>query len=133
MVTISELKTAEEVHAKDMQDPEYRREHERTRLASDVAIRVIQYRVRHGLSQTDLAKRLGMRQPNVARLESGEHEPTIATLSLLARVLNQDFSIDVKPSRMGLRHPAPDTSARTPDRKTPRGGSRILTPAAHSN
>jgi len=116
MVKISELKTAEEIHAKDMRDPEYRREYERTRLANDVAIRVIQYRVRHGLSQTELAKRLGMRQPNVARLESGEHEPTIATLSLLAHVLKQDFSIEVKPSRMGLRRPAPDTGARTSDR-----------------
>jgi ribosome-binding protein aMBF1 (putative translation factor) len=101
MVKISELETAEEVHAEDMQDPEYRREYERTRLASDVAIRVIQYRVKHGLSQTDLAKRLGMRQPNA--------------------------------SRTGLRRPAPDTDARTPGRKTPRGGSRILTPAAHSS
>jgi ribosome-binding protein aMBF1 (putative translation factor) len=63
--------------------PEYRREHERTRLANDVAIRVIQYRAMHGLSQAELARRLGTRQPNVARLESGEHEPTIATLSLV--------------------------------------------------
>jgi transcriptional regulator with XRE-family HTH domain len=76
VVKLSELKTAEEVRTDDMQDPEYRREHERTRLANDVAIRVIQYRVRHGLSQAEPARRLGTRQPNVARLESGEHEPT---------------------------------------------------------
>jgi transcriptional regulator with XRE-family HTH domain len=130
MVKISELKAAEEVHAKDMRDAEYRREYERTRLANDVAIRVIQYRVRHGLSQTELAKRLGMRQPNVARLESGEHEPTIATLSLLAEVLNQDFSIEVKPSRMGLRRRAPGTGARASDREASRDGNRILAPAA---
>jgi DNA-binding transcriptional regulator YiaG len=113
MVKISQLKTAETIRANDMRDPEYRREYERTRLANEVAIRVTQYRVKHGLSQAELARRLGMRQPNVARLESGEHEPTIATLSLLAQVLKQDFSVDVKPSRMGLRHHAPDATART--------------------
>jgi ribosome-binding protein aMBF1 (putative translation factor) len=106
MVKLSELKTAEEVRTDDMQDRKYRREYERTRLANDVATRVIQYRVRHGLSQAELAKRLGTRQPNVARLESGEHEPTIATLSLLAQVLKQDFSVDIKPSRTRLRRPA---------------------------
>jgi hypothetical protein len=41
MVKLSQLKTAEEVRANDMQDPEYRREYERTRLANDVAIKVI--------------------------------------------------------------------------------------------
>ena len=81
MVKLSELKTAEEVRADDMQDPEYRREYERTRLANDVAIRVIQYRVRHGLSQDELARRLGTRQPNVARLESGTRQPPQITLS----------------------------------------------------
>jgi hypothetical protein len=37
MVKISELKTSDEVRSNDMQDPEYRRENERTRLANDVA------------------------------------------------------------------------------------------------
>jgi ribosome-binding protein aMBF1 (putative translation factor) len=109
MVKLSQLKTAEEVRANDMQDLEYRREYERTRLANDVAIKVIQYRVKHGLSQADLARLLGMRQPNIARLESGDHEPTFATLSLLANVLKQDFSVDIKPSRVRLRRPARST------------------------
>jgi ribosome-binding protein aMBF1 (putative translation factor) len=109
MVKLSELKTTGQVRADDLRDPEYRREYERTRLANDVAIRVIQYRVKHGLSQSELARRLGMRQPNVARLEAGEHEPSIATLSLLAQVLKQYFSIDVKPTRMSLRRPAGTT------------------------
>lgn len=130
MVKISELKTSEEVRSNDMQDPEYRREYERTRLANDVAIRVIQYRVRNGLSQAELARRLGMRQPNIARLESGGHEPTIATLSLLAQVLKQDFSVDIKPSRMRLRRAAVTTGERSPSRTAILGGRRALTTAA---
>ena len=129
MVKLSELKTAEKVRVDDMQDPEYRREYERTRLANDVAIRVIQS-VRHGLSQAELARRLGTRQPNVARLESGEHEPTIATLSLLAQVLKQDFSVDVKPSRTRLRRPAPTNRELASSRRPVPGGRRALAPAA---
>jgi transcriptional regulator with XRE-family HTH domain len=133
MVKISDLKTSREIQSNDMQDPEYRREYERSRLANDVAIRVIQYRVKHGLSQAELARRLGMRQPNVARLESGDHEPTIATLSLLAQVLKQDFSVDVKPSRMSLRRPAQRAGRRAPGRTPVLGSGRALAPAASAS
>jgi ribosome-binding protein aMBF1 (putative translation factor) len=68
----SELRNADEIHAQDMRDLDYRREYERTRLASDVAIKVIRYRADHGLSQAQLARMLGWRQPDVARLEVGD-------------------------------------------------------------
>ena len=57
MVKLSELRSAEEIHEQDMRDLDYRREHERTRLANDVAIKVIRYRVDHGLTQAALARR----------------------------------------------------------------------------
>jgi transcriptional regulator with XRE-family HTH domain len=112
MVKLSELRTANEVRAGDMQDLDYRREYERTRLANDVAIKVIQYRVANRLSQAELARRLGMLQPNIARLESGEREPSLSTLSRLAQVLNQDFSVEVKRGRLRLRNPARGISER---------------------
>jgi hypothetical protein len=37
MVKLSELRGAEEIHEQDMRDLDYRRGHERTRLANDVA------------------------------------------------------------------------------------------------
>ena len=82
------------------------REHERTRLANDVAIRVIRYRVDHGLSQAALARQLGMRQPHIARLEAGDHEPSLTMLARLSTGLGLDFSVEVKPDRMRLRHAA---------------------------
>ena len=100
---LSDLRSAGEIHEQDMSDPEYRREHERTKLANDVAIRVLAYRTRHGMSQTELARKLGMRQPNIARLESGEHEPSLSTLAKLAEVLGLDFSIEIKPTGLKLR------------------------------
>ncbi|HVB44074.1 MAG TPA: helix-turn-helix transcriptional regulator, partial [Streptosporangiaceae bacterium] len=58
---------------------------------------------------------LGMPQPHVARLESGEHNPTLATLARLAEALNLDFSVEVKRGRMKLRYPA--RSASEPERE----------------
>lgn len=133
MVKLSELRKAEDVRADHMRDAEYRQENERTQLANDVAIKVIQFRVANGLSQADLARRLGMRQPNVARLESGDHEPSLKTLALLANVLDQDFSVDVKPSRLKLRHPARSTPTGPRDRRlslAARGATRKNADAA---
>jgi ribosome-binding protein aMBF1 (putative translation factor) len=109
MVKLSELPTAGEVREQDMTDLDYRREYERTRLANDVAIKVIQYRAARGLSQSALARMLGMRQPNVARLESGDHEPSLSTLARLSSALGLDFTVIVKPDRMALRYTARDS------------------------
>jgi len=117
MVKLSELPTEAEVHEQDMRDLDYRREIERTRLANDVAIKVIQYRVTHSLSQAALARLVGMRQPNIARLEAGDHEPSLSTLSRLSAALGLDFSVDVKPDRMKLRYAARDSHPGTHERK----------------
>lgn len=107
MVKLSELRAEADIHDRDMRDdPEYRREIERTQLANDVAIKVIRYRTDHGMTQAALARTLGMRQPHVARLEAGEHEPSVATLARLADVLGLDFSLDIKRGRTRLRYPA---------------------------
>lgn len=55
------------------------------------------------LSQTALARILGMHQPAVARLEAGDHEPSLATLSRLARKLGVEFHIDITPDTFKLR------------------------------
>ncbi len=106
MPKLSELKTAGEIAAGELADPEIRREHERTALAHAVAMRVIGYRVDHGLSQTGLAQMVGMHQPAIARLEAGDHEPSLTTLSRLAKALGIEFHIDITPDTFGLRDTA---------------------------
>lgn len=106
MVKLSELRSAEQIAAEELRDPQVRREYERTAFANAVAIRIIRYRAEHGLSQTALARRVGMRQPAIARLEAGEHEPSLATLARLAQGLGIDFSIDITPSALELKDTA---------------------------
>ncbi len=80
-------KTASHLAVEEARDSEVAAELARTGVANQLAILVIQYRVDHDLTQTALARQLGMSQPAVARLEAGDHEPSVATLMRLARHL----------------------------------------------
>jgi ribosome-binding protein aMBF1 (putative translation factor) len=96
---LSDLPTHEQVLAEHLDaDPEYRREWERTALARAMAVKVISYRAEHGLSQSALAGRLKMTQPAVARLESGQHNPTFPMLLRLSEALGVELAIDISPT-----------------------------------
>lgn len=95
---LTELKTNQELIAQQLRtDPEFRAEWERTALGRAVAVAIVRYRAQNDLSQRDLAKRLGMKQPQVARLELGEVNPSIETLMRISSQLGIEFTIDVRP------------------------------------
>ena len=89
-MTVRDRRTGKGLRTRGLED---REKPDRTHLAHEVAKRVTAYRAEHKLTQAELARMLGMRQPHVARLEAEEHEPSLATLSRLARVLNMEFHI----------------------------------------
>lgn len=64
-----------------------------------LARQLADYRRRHGLSQRALARELGLPHSTVTRLEHGEHEPRISTLSVLADFLNRDLSLQIRPGQ----------------------------------
>lgn len=87
----------DEVLQTQLQNPEFRDYWERTAFARAIANRLIRYRTETGLSQTALARKIGISQPAVARLESGEHDPRPATLFRLSRELGLRFNLDIHP------------------------------------
>lgn len=95
---LSELKTNDEILQEELRsDPEFRAEWERTALGRAVALAIVRYRAEHCLSQRELAQRLEMKQPQVARLELGEVNPSIETITRIASQLRIEFTIDVRP------------------------------------
>lgn len=60
----------------------------------DIARQLIAFRLDHGLSQAELARRCGMSQPAIARLERGDHEPRLATLRRVAHALDAQLVMD---------------------------------------
>lgn len=75
-------------------DPEYEAALEELSPYEAIARQLIAFRIEHGLSQTELARRCGVSQPAIARLERGEHEPRLATLRRVAHALDADLVLD---------------------------------------
>lgn len=126
MVAKVKLVRAKDVLTKHLEDPEFRAAWERLALARAVAIAVVGYRAKQGLTQAQLAQRLGVRQPHIARLELGEHTPSIEMLQRLSRVLGLRFIVEVAPARKG----SPKSALRLPKgvelvEDVVAGGSRV--------
>ncbi|MCG5435631.1 helix-turn-helix domain-containing protein [Micromonospora foliorum] len=92
----SELKTSQQIigHAR-RQDPVFRAEWDRTAFAREVALRIVGYRTANQLTQTALARKVGMTQSVIARLESGDQPPSIATLVKLSKGTGMEFDVKI--------------------------------------
>jgi ribosome-binding protein aMBF1 (putative translation factor) len=67
-----------------------------TRAAQALGAAVRDWRRIHGMSQSELARRLGMAQPNVGRLERGEVSPGLGMLQRLAAVTGGEVRLAVR-------------------------------------
>jgi transcriptional regulator with XRE-family HTH domain len=78
-------------------DPSFRAEWQRLAPAREFAATLLRYRAEHKLNQRELAKQLGVSQPRVVKLESGEHNPEIDTIIKAVKRLGIEFVLDVAP------------------------------------
>jgi ribosome-binding protein aMBF1 (putative translation factor) len=102
-MTTPRTATASDSLKKRLRNPDFRREWDRTALARAVALRLVEYRADYGLSQTALARKLQMQQPAIARLEAGDHNPSVDTLVRLSQGLGIDFHIDITPKHVEVQ------------------------------
>jgi transcriptional regulator with XRE-family HTH domain len=113
-----------------LDDPETRAEWDRTQLARDVSIWLLRYRRDHKLTQIELAEQLGWKQPVIARLERGDHEPSIATLQRLVERLGTRATIEIRPERVEVHFGRTTGRVRSTKRaKAPRPVTRRMVPA----
>ena len=77
-------------------DPEFREELETLGPEFALARALIEARSRAGLSQSDVAARMGTSQPSVARLESGR-KPTLKALERYAEAVGMKVEIRLVP------------------------------------
>ncbi len=80
-----------------LSDPSFRAEWQRLAPAREFATTLLRYRAEHRLNQRELAKKLGVSQPRVVKLESGEHNPEIDTIIKAVKRLGIEFVLDVAP------------------------------------
>jgi transcriptional regulator with XRE-family HTH domain len=75
---------ARTLHKRWMKKPDYRKAYEELEPVFELADQLIEARRRAGLTQAQLAERMGTRQSVIARLESGRHPPSWRMLTRYA-------------------------------------------------
>ncbi|HEX4069412.1 MAG TPA: helix-turn-helix domain-containing protein [Candidatus Babeliales bacterium] len=94
---MSKRPTFEEFQKEAMKDPEFRAEYEALNAEFELIRQFIKARQKAHISQTDLAKKLKVQQPAIARLEGGGYAKTsIAKLSQVAKVLGYSLKISLQ-------------------------------------
>ena len=86
---------ADDVAEWEAADPAFKAERERMRPYAELAKLVVRLRALEGLSQEELARRMGTTKASISRLESGRHRPTVETLRRLAEALGGRLTLTI--------------------------------------
>jgi len=85
-----------------LKDPDFARRFEKAGEAWDVAIKLASLRKASGLSQKELAKRVGTSQQQISRLESPSYEGhSLSMLRRVAEVLGATVHVEIQPPKTG--------------------------------
>jgi DNA-binding XRE family transcriptional regulator len=80
------------------EDPSLKEEFEKADRAWDIAFQMYDLRKKAGLTQTQLAKLVGTKQSNIARIESADYTGyTLKTLEKVAKALQARLEIKIVP------------------------------------
>ena len=81
----------------DLKKPEFKEAFDAEDLPARLALRIAELRQQEGLSQAQLAKRLGAKQQLIARIESLDHtNMTLSTLQKIAEALHRRLVVDLR-------------------------------------
>lgn len=80
------------------EDPAYAAEHRALEPEFALARELIRARTSAGMTQEDVAQRMGTKQTVVARLESGRSKPSTRTLERYAEATGRRLKISLEPA-----------------------------------
>lgn len=81
------------VKAELLKDPKVLREYKKLEPRYKIISKLIEARLKRGVTQAVLAKKVGTKQPSISRLEAGEINPTIEFLHKIATALNMNLNV----------------------------------------
>lgn len=82
---------------KKLKDPDFVKAWEETGAEFALAREIIRSRMAAGLSQSELAEKIGTTQSVISRLESGSHTPSLSTLRRIAEVTHSRLRVEIIP------------------------------------
>ena len=77
---VREMKTFDEMLAKQMKDEEFKKEYEAIQPEMDVIRAIVDARTSQNLTQKELSERTGINQADISKLENGTKNPSINLL-----------------------------------------------------
>lgn len=83
----------EDLEKELLADPKVKKEYDRLAPRYEVISQLIAARLRRGLTQQEVAKKLGTRQSAIARLEGGSVNPSLEFLQKIAQVMGYKLSM----------------------------------------
>ena len=87
------------------EDPSLKEEFEKADQAWDIAFQIHDLRKKGGLTQTQLAKLVGTRQSNIARIESADYTGyTFKTLEKVTNALKARLQVRIIPETRGVAY-----------------------------
>lgn len=76
-----------------MKDPAFKREYDKLAPRYAVISEMIAARIKKGVTQKELAERVGTTQSSIARLEGGNINPSLDFLQKIAQVLGRKLTV----------------------------------------
>lgn len=89
-ITLEEFKKQNKAR---MNTAEFKHGYDSAERAYQLAIKVRKLREKAGISQSELALRMGTTQPAIARLEAGGGNPNLDTLDRIASALGHELKV----------------------------------------
>jgi transcriptional regulator with XRE-family HTH domain len=93
---MTHLRSYKNVKKRFLADPEFRKEYEALGPEFELIESIIMRRMELKMSQEELAAKVGTGQAAISRLESGNANPTLASLAEIAEALDADLRIELK-------------------------------------
>lgn len=82
-----------------LQDPQFKEEYEALQPEHAIIQAIINARKQSGLTQKELSKRTGIAQGDISKIEKGNANPSLKTLSRLAEGMNMKLKIEFLQSK----------------------------------
>ena len=87
------LESAEKHLREKMKDPYFKELYELEEQKLDIVKRIVNYRVKHGLNQKQLARRVGVTQQHISKIESGDF---VSVMTLEKILLAIGYTVQMK-------------------------------------
>ena len=93
------MRTLNEMLDEQLKDEEFKKEYEAIQPEMDVIKAIAEARIMQNLTQKELAKRTGINQADISKIENGTRNPSINLLKRLAEGMGMVLKIEFIPKQ----------------------------------